>query len=54
MINGLIRAGTVSLDVAPHRSLIFSMVAGSSRRSSLVPTRTTEVCGAWWEISGYH
>ena len=29
-----------------HRSRSFSIVAGSSRKSSLVPTSTTGVCGA--------
>ena len=37
-----------------NRSRSFSMVAGSSRKSSLVPTKTTEVDGAWCEISGHH
>lgn len=37
-----------------YRSLNFSMVAGSSRKSSFVPTRTMDVDGAWCEISGYH
>lgn len=40
--------------VSTHRSRNFSIVAWSSRKSSLVPTNTIEVCGAWWEISGYH
>jgi hypothetical protein len=30
------------------------MVLGSSRKSSLVPTRMIGMFGAWWEISGYH
>jgi hypothetical protein len=30
----------------PYRSRSFSIVAWSSRKSSLVPTRTTDVCGA--------
>lgn len=30
------------------------MVAGSSRKSSLVPTRMMGTLGAWWEISGSH
>ena len=31
-----------------------SSVAGSSRRSSFVPTRIMGTFGAWWSISGYH
>lgn len=31
-----------------------AIVSGSSRRSSLVPTRIMGVLGAWWLISGYH
>ena len=41
-------------DWLTHRSRSLSIVAGSSRKSSLVPTKTMEVDGAWWDISGYH
>ena len=37
-----------------YRSLSFSIVCWSSRRSSLVPTSTIWVDGAWCVISGYH
>lgn len=30
------------------------IVSGSSRKSSLVPTRMMGMLGAWWQISGYH
>lgn len=30
------------------------IVSGSSRRSSLVPTRMMGMLGAWWLISGHH
>lgn len=36
------------------RSRNLSIVVGSSRRSSLVPTRTIDVDGAWCDISGHH
>lgn len=32
----------------------FSIVSGSSRKSSFVPTRIIGFSGAWWLISGYH
>lgn len=34
--------------------LRLSLVASSSLRSSLVPTRIIGTPGAWWSISGYH
>lgn len=32
----------------------FSIVSGSSRKSSFVPTKIIGFSGAWWLISGYH
>lgn len=37
-----------------YRSRSFSIVVGSSRRSSLVPTRITGVEGEWCLSSGHH
>ena len=34
--------------------LRLSLVASSSLKSSLVPTRIMGTPGAWWSISGYH